>query len=65
MGSVSTDREEMWGQRNKSRQEQLQAAEIWAGSEKKLLPEMPGEGGEFRHLCAICYSADAFPGASP
>ena len=49
MGTVRTDREEMWGQRNSSWQGQLQAAETWAGSERELLPETPLEEG-FRHL---------------
>ena len=49
MGTVRTDREEMWGQRNSSWQGQLQAAETSAGSERELLPETPLEEG-FRHL---------------
>jgi len=62
MGSVSRDREEMWGWRNNCWQGQLWAAETWAGSERELLPEMPWEGG-FRHLHAITCTADAFPRA--
>ncbi|KAK4806058.1 hypothetical protein QYF61_007035 [Mycteria americana] len=37
MGSVSTGREETWGQRNGSWQGQLQAAETGAGTERKVL----------------------------
>ena len=36
MGSVSRDREEIWGKRNSSWQILLQAAETWAGSGRKL-----------------------------
>ena len=59
---MSTEREETWGQRNSSRQGQLQAAETWAGRDRQLLPERLWEGG-FAQFPAIPCSA--FPRASP
>ena len=50
MCSVSS-RDGMWGQRSGCRQLQLQAAEIWAGRERRVLTEKAGRGNG--HLTAI------------
>ena len=56
MGSVSS-REGLWSE------EELQAAETWAGRERDLLPERWWEG-DWAPPCYPC-SADTFPAAAP
>ena len=65
MGSVSTDREEAWGQGNASWQGQLQAAETWAGGERELLPSRSWEGDSGTSLLSLAVqmpSAEQAPG---
>ena len=59
---MSTDREEAWGQGNGSWQGQLQAAEIWAGGERELLPSRSWEGDSGTTLLSL---AVQMPSAEP